>query len=92
MPGRAEHLQPSLLRTAAQGPTAPSVASITSSTPPTRVTWRRAEEPVMKDFPKPKQLENTIPYAEAKALSQKFQQRAWRTAANSTRKKVAIIG
>merc|ERR1740138_219808 len=88
---RAEH-PGSLLRAAAQSPAAPSVASITSSTPPTRVTLRRAEEPIMKDFPKPSQLENTIPYAEAKALSQKFQQRAWRTAANSTKKKVAIIG
>jgi 15-cis-phytoene desaturase len=92
LPGRAEHSQPSLLRTAAQGPTAPSVASITSSTPPTRVTWRRSEEAVMKDFPKPKQLENTIPYEEANALSKKFQQKAWRTAETGAKKKVAIIG
>ena len=39
-----------------------------------------------------KQLENTIPYREAMALSQKLQSGAWRTVENGNRKKVATIG
>ena len=46
----------------------------------------------MKDFPKPSQLENTIPYREAMGLSQKLQSGAWKVQESGNKKKVAIIG
>merc|ERR1719238_234262 len=48
----------------------------------------RTSSLLMKDFPKPAQLENTDPYREACALSQKLSSGAWQ----GGKKKVAIIG
>merc|ERR1719238_609285 len=48
----------------------------------------RTSSLLMKDFPKPAQLDNTIPYREACALSQKLASGAWQ----GGRKRVAIIG
>jgi 15-cis-phytoene desaturase len=52
----------------------------------------RTAAPVMKDFPKPKQLENTDPWREANALSNKFSSANWKIAEAGTKQKVAIIG
>ena len=52
----------------------------------------RAAAPIMKDFPKPKQLENTDPYREANALSAKFGAANWKIAEAGKKEKIAIIG
>ena len=55
---------------------------------PTTTAASRVSSVNMKDFPKPGQLDNTIPYREACALSQKLASGAWQ----GGKKKVAIIG
>ena len=65
-----------------------SSAYLLTSQPPVGTPASRAAVPSMKDFPKPSQLENTDPYREACALSQKLASGAWK----GNKKKVAIIG
>jgi 15-cis-phytoene desaturase len=52
----------------------------------------RSSEPIMKDFPKPSQLENTDNYRESSALSRKMASMAWKTIEAGKKQKVAIIG
>ena len=52
----------------------------------------RSSEPIMKDFPKPSQLENTDNYRESSALSRKMASMAWKTIEAGKKQKVVIIG